>query len=59
MGGVAASLGSFVVPPLLRNGNVVRAAAATKAAADPGRWKFSGPIGAPSGPGSWPATWWK
>lgn len=42
MGGVAASLGSFVVPPLLRNGNVVRAAAAATAAADPGRWRFSG-----------------
>lgn len=42
MGGIAASLGSFAIPPLLRNGNVVRAAQGGSGDAGPGRWRFSG-----------------
>lgn len=42
LGGVAASLGSVVVPPLLRNGRVLRAATLGDEDAGPGRWRFSG-----------------
>ncbi|WP_049058711.1 twin-arginine translocation signal domain-containing protein, partial [Achromobacter xylosoxidans] len=42
LGGVAASLGSMVVPPLLRNGRVLRAATLGDEDAGPGRWRFSG-----------------
>ena len=42
LGGVAASLGSMVVPPLLRNGRVLRAATLDEEGAGAGRWRFSG-----------------
>ena len=42
LGGVAASLGSMVVPPLLRNGRVLRAATLGPEDAGAGRWRVSG-----------------